>query len=111
MQITYQKLGSDHPMFGKVEFLVADGTVPLCYKTKDGYIPLEEGSAPVAAAAPTAQAEVNTRDLYVLSFKVNGEAEEQTFTSKKKLDKTIALYQEKAFITDISMQTYKVLAS
>lgn len=110
MQITYQKLGNDHPMFGKVEFLVADGTTPLCYKTKDGYIPLEEGAAPVSAA-PAVAADVNTRDLYVLSFKVNGEAEEQTFTSKKKLDKTIALYQEKAFITDISTQTYKVLAN
>ncbi|MBO1924908.1 hypothetical protein [Thiomicrorhabdus sp. 6S3-12] len=110
MQITYQKLGSDHPMFGKVEYLVADGTQPLCYKTKDGYIPLEEGAAP-AAAAPQAQAEVATRDLYVLSFKVNGEAEEQTFTSKKKLDKTVALYQEKAFISDIESKTYKVLAN
>lgn len=110
MQITYQKLGNDHPMFGKVEFLVADGTTPLCYKTKDGYIPLEEGSAPVAKA-PAAQAEVNTRDLYVLSFKVNGEAEEQTFTSKKKLDKTVALYETKAFITDLKTQTYKVLAN
>lgn len=110
MQITYQKLGSDHPMFGKVEYLVADGTQPLCYKTKDGYIPLEEGAAP-AASAPQAQAEVATRDLYVLSFKVNGEAEEQTFTSKKKLDKTVALYQDKGFISDIETKTYKVLAN
>ncbi|CAN8140579.1 conserved hypothetical protein [uncultured Thiomicrorhabdus sp.] len=110
MQITYQKLGTDHPMYGKVEFLVADGTSPLCYKTADGYIPLEQGAAPVAAA-PEAAADINTRDLYVLSFKVNGEAEEQSFTSKKKLDKTIALYQEKDFITDLETKTYKVLAN
>jgi len=108
MQITYQKLGTDHPMYGKVEFLVADGTTPLCYKTMDGYMPLEEGAAPVASE-PTAAPEVNTRDLFVLSFKVNGEAEEQTFTSKKKLDKTIALYQEKAFISDIATKTFKIL--
>lgn len=112
MQITYQKLGNDHPMFGKVEFLVADGTTPLCYKTKEGYLPLSEGSAPaVAASAPSASAvDVKTRDLFVLSFKINGEAEEMTFGSKKKMDKTIALYQEKEFITDIETKTYKILA-
>jgi len=109
MQITYQKLGSDHPMYGKVEFLVADGSTPLCYKTKDGYLPLEQGSAPVAAAPVAQAADVKTRDLFVLSFKVNGEAEEQTFGSKKKMDKVIALYQEKAFITDIETKSFKVL--
>ena len=109
MQITYQKLGNDHPMFGKVEFLVADGTTPLCYKTKEGYLPLEEGSAPLQAASTNAAADVKTRDLFVLSFKVNGEAEEQTFGSKKKMDKVIALYQEKEFITDIKTQSFKVL--
>lgn len=113
MQISYQKLGTDHPMYGKVEFLVADGTQPLCYKTKDGYLPLQGVQAGSASAA-TAQtgapaAEVKTRDLFVLSFKVNGEAEEQTFGSKKKMDKAIALYQEKEFITDISHKTLKVL--
>ncbi len=112
MQITYQKLGNDHPMYGKVEFLVADGTQPLCYKTKDGYLPLEggAGSAPVAtaqAAAPAA--DIKTRDLFVLSFKVNGEVEEQTFGSKKKMDKAIALYQEQEYISDISHKTFKVL--
>ncbi|WP_130538453.1 hypothetical protein [Thiomicrorhabdus indica] len=110
MQITYQKLGTDHPMYGKVEFLVADGTQPLCYKTKDGYLPLEGGSAPVATAQASAPAaDIKTRDLFVLSFKVNGEVEEQTFGSKKKMDKAIALYQEQAFISDISHKTFKVL--
>ncbi|MDX1352363.1 MAG: hypothetical protein R3254_05070 [Thiomicrorhabdus sp.] len=110
MHLTYQKLGTDHPMYGKVESLVADGTKPICYKTKDGYIPLEEGAAPVVAAASETASEVNSKPLYVLSFKVNGEAEEVTFTSKKKLDKTIALYSEKEFITDLSTTTYNVVA-
>jgi len=106
MQITYQKLGNDHPMFGKVEFLVADGTTPLCYKTKDGYMPLESSSAPVVATA----ADVDSKPLYVLSFNVNGEAEEESFTSKKKLDKTIALYSEKAFITDLKTTSYQTVS-
>ena len=112
MQLSYQKLGSDHPMYGKVEYLVADGTQPICYKTKDGYIPLEEGAAPVApvAAAQTADNKQNSRTLYVLSFKVSGEDEEMTFTSKKKLDKTIALYEEKEFITDIKTASYEIVA-
>ncbi|GKT11490.1 MAG: hypothetical protein ISEC1_P0454 [Thiomicrorhabdus sp.] len=109
MQITYQKLGNDHPMFGKVDFLVADGTTPLCYKTKDGYQPLES-SISSANASATAQVDIDTKPLYVLSFKVNGEAEEETFTSKKKLDKTIALYSEKAFITDLKTTAYKTVA-
>ncbi len=110
MQLSYQKLGSDHPMYGKVEYLVADGTQPICYKTKDGYLPLEEGAARmVAAAEPAAQA-VDTRTLYVLSFKVSGEEEEMTFTSKKKLDKTIALYEEKEFISDLKTTSYDIVA-
>ena len=109
MQITYQKLGNDHPMFGKVDFLVADGTTPLCYKTKEGYIPLETaGSA--ASSAVVEQAEIDSKPLYVLSFNVNGEAEEESFTSKKKLDKTIALYSEKNFITDLKTTVYKTVA-
>lgn len=108
MHLTYQKLGTDHPMYGKVESLVADGTKPICYKTKDGYLPLEEGAAPVAAS--TEAAEVNTKPLYVLSFKVNDEAEEMNFTSKKKLDKTIALYSEKEFISDLKTTTYNIMA-
>lgn len=113
MQITYQKLGTDHPMYGKVAFLVADGTQPLCYKTKDGYLPLEGNSGSSAttqaSASSASAAEVKTRDLFVLSFQVNGEAEEQTFGSKKKMDKAIELYQTKEFISEISHKTYKVV--
>ena len=111
MQITYQKLGTDHPMYGKVEFLVADGIQPLCYKTKDGYLPLEGSSSATTQTASSSApaADVKTRDLYVLSFKVNGEVEEQTFGSKKKMDKAIELYQTKEFISDISHKTFKVL--
>ena len=110
MQLSYQKLGSDHPMFGKVDYLVADGTQPICYKTKDGYIPLEEGAVPVVQTQQTAANDHNKRTLYVLTFKVSGEAEEMTFMSKKKMDKTIALYQEKDFITDIQTTSYDVVA-
>jgi hypothetical protein len=111
MQLTYQKLGSDHPMYGKVEYLVADGTQPICYKTKDGYIPLEEGAAPaVSAPAAAEQTEVNSKPLYVLSFKINGESEEMTFSSKKKHDKTVAFYSDKPFITDMKTTTYQVIA-
>ncbi|HHT00045.1 MAG TPA: hypothetical protein ENK73_04220 [Thiomicrospira sp.] len=108
MHLTYQKLGTDHPMYGKVESLVADGTKPICYKTKDGYIPLEEGAA--QAVASVESTEVKSKPLYVLSFKVNDEAEELTFTSKKKLDKTIALYSDKEFITDIKTTTHNIVA-
>jgi hypothetical protein len=107
MQLTYQKLGQDHPMFGKVEFLVADGMKPICYKTKDGYIPLEAASP--GAALIAAKAEVATKPLYILSFKVNGEAEEMSFTSKKTLDRTLELYGQKAFITDLKTTTYKTV--
>ena len=110
MHLTYQKLGTDHPMYGKVESLVADGTKPICYKTKDGYMPLEEGAAPAVAAVSNETANLETKPLYVLSFKVNGEAEEMSFTSKKKLDKTIALYSEKEFITDLNTTTYNIVA-
>jgi len=109
MHLTYQKLGTDHPMYGKVESLVADGTKPICYKTKDGYIPLEEGTAPVVTQT-TEKASSDARPLYVLTFKVSGEAEEMTFTSKKKLDKTIALYNEKDYISDIETKTYSIVA-
>lgn len=108
MQLTYQKLGKDHPMFGKVTFLVADGTTPICYKTENGYIPLEEGAA---SAATTSTAEsIDTQPLYVLSFKVNDEAEEMTFKSKKKLDKTVEKLRQKAFVTDLNTTTYNVVS-
>ncbi|GAB6069051.1 hypothetical protein JCM30760_01480 [Thiomicrorhabdus hydrogeniphila] len=109
MHLTYQKLGTDHPMYGKVESLVADGTKPICYKTKDGYLPLEDGAAPAVAATNQA-ADVNTKPLYVLSFAINGEKEEMNFTSKKKLDKTIALFSEKEYITDLNTTTYNIVA-
>jgi hypothetical protein len=108
MQLTYQKLGNDHPLFGKVEFLVADGTTALCYKTKEGYVPLESNSTQNANISG-ASIEVESKPLYVLSFKVNGEVEEMTFTSKKKLDKRIALFSEKAFITDFKTTVYKTV--
>ncbi len=109
MQLTYQKLGQDHPMYGKVDFLVADGTTPICYKTKAGYLPLESSSIASSAVNTTATVEVDSKSLYVLSFKVNGEAEEMTFSSKKKLDKRIALFSEKAFITDMKTTVYKTI--
>lgn len=109
MQLTYQKLGKDHPMFGKVEFLVADGMNPICYKTKTGYVPLEEAASPALASTAPA-ADVKTLPLYVLSFNVNDEAEEMTFTSKKKLDKTIELFSQKEFITDLKTTTYQTVA-
>lgn len=108
MQLTYQKLGKDHPMFGKVTFLVADGTTPICYKTENGYIPLEEGAA--SAATASAAESVETQPLYVLSFKVNDEAEEMTFKSKKKLDKTVEKLSQKAFVTDLKTTTYNVVS-
>ena len=106
MQISYQKPGKDHPMYGKVDFIVADGTQPLCYKTATGYLPLENaGTMPVQAEAP----KVETRPLYVLSFKVNDEAEEMTFTSKKKHDKTQAALEAKGFVTDLKTTVYQVV--
>lgn len=108
MQLTYQKLGKDHPMYGKVEFLVADGMKPVCYKTSDGYLPI----ATEATSQQTAQTEpeVETRPLYVLSFKVNDEAEEMTFTSKKKVQKTQQALMEKSFVSDVKLKTYQVVA-
>lgn len=109
MQLTYQKLGQDHPMYGKVDFLVVDGTTPICYKTKTGYVPLESSAAVSHAANTDSSAEMTSKPLYVLSFKVNGEVEEMTFSSKKKLDKRILLFSEKAFITDMKTKVYKTI--
>jgi hypothetical protein len=53
---------------------------------------------------------VDTQPLYVLSFKINDEAEEMTFKSKKKLDKTVAKLSQKPFVTDLQTTTYQVLA-
>lgn len=110
MQLSYQKLGTDHPMYGKVDYLVADGMQPICYKTQDGYIPLETGSVSNDAAQAPKAVEVETKPLYVLSFKVNGEAEEMTFSSKKKLDKTVEAFAQKFFISDVKTTVYETLA-
>jgi hypothetical protein len=115
MQLSYQKLGKDHPMYGKVEYLVADGTQPICYKTQNGYLPLENGAAAAqqagsaAANSPVAEA-VATQPLYVVSFKINGESEEMTFTSKKKLDKTLEAFAQKWYITDVKTTVYQTVA-
>ncbi|MDG6774259.1 hypothetical protein QCB45_07930 [Thiomicrorhabdus sp. ZW0627] len=110
MQLSYQKPGTDHPMYGKVEYIVADGMQPICYKTKDGYMPLENGSAPVVEAASSAQPDVETKPLYVLSFKINGEEEEMTFKSKKKLDKTMEEFSQKGYVTDLKTTVYQTVA-
>lgn len=109
MQLTYQKLGKDHPMYGKVEFLVADGMTPVCYKTAEGYLPIASEASAMAQNSASAKSEPETRPLYVLSFKVNDEAEEMTFTSKKKLEKTQQALIQKAFVTDLKLQTYRVI--
>ena len=108
MQLSYQKLGTDHPMYGKVDYLVADGSQPICYKTQDGYAPLENTAETENAQAE--QAQVQTRPLYVLSFKVNGEKEEMTFGSMKKLDKSRAKLETKLFVTDFKVTEYKTVA-
>lgn len=107
MHLTYQKLGTDHPMYGKVDYLVMDELTPVCYKTQDGYLPL---AAPQSATQVAATVQVETQPLFVLSFKINGEAEEMTFTSKKKADKTQAELSAKSFVTDLSLQTYQIVA-
>jgi len=108
MQLTYQKVGKDHPMFGKIDFVVADGTTELCYKTADGYQPLANAQG-ATSTAPAAVADVKTRPLFVLSFKINDEAEEMTFGSQKKMDKAIAKLKEKDFVTDITTTEHKVV--
>lgn len=108
MNLTYQKLGTDHPMYGQVDYLVVDGQQAICYKTQDGYQPLENNAS--ASNASTQAAELETKPLYVLSFKVNDEAEEMTFNSKKKLDKVQAKLAAKGFVTDFNITTYQVVA-
>jgi hypothetical protein len=99
-------------MFGRVDFIVADGTTPLCYKVGEQYLPLETGAQPAAQTTSDASssASVATRDLFVLSFKINDEAEEMTFTSKKKLDKARTALSERPFVSDLAVKTYQVLA-
>jgi|GEM_PF-1488283 hypothetical protein len=114
MQLSYEKLGLDDPMYGKAEYKVMDGMQPVCYKTADGYFPIVTAGQAAANAAkteadkPAGKPEAQT--LYVLSFKVNGEAEEMTFKSKKKLEKTLALYKEKSFMSDFETTEYQIVA-
>ena len=111
MHLSYEKLGTDHPMYGKVEYIVMDAMQAVCYKGKEGYIPLAVDSSdkPVEQAKHGQQTnQQRSRSLFVLSFKINGEIEEMTFKSKKKMDKTIAFYKQKEFITDFNSTEYKL---
>ncbi|HBQ44566.1 MAG TPA: hypothetical protein DD716_02805 [Thiomicrospira sp.] len=111
MHLSYEKLGSDHVMFGKVDYIVMDGLQAVCYKSKEGYLPLSADGTNVVAPANSAsdnKQQQRARSLFVLSFKINDEAEEITFKSKKKMDKTIAFYQTHSFITDINFTEYQL---
>lgn len=107
MFLTYEKPGKDHPRFGEVEYLVKDGMQTVCYKTTGGYEPLENTGGTGASTSATS---VATRPLYILSFTLNGEAEEMTFDDKALLEKTQALYQTKPFIRDVKVTELNVLA-
>lgn len=106
MHLSYEKLGLDHPMYGKAEYIVMDQLQAVCYKTKEGYLPIESKTN-----SSTAQnsIEVKSHSLYVLSFKMNDEAEEMTFKSKKKHDKAQSFFSTKDYITDIQTTVYKTL--
>lgn len=110
MHLSYEKLGTDHPMYDKADYIVMDELQPICYKTKDGYVPIESSSSSVGKMTSQASVEVTSKPLYILSFKVNDEQEEMTFKSKKKLDKTIALFGAKDFITDIQTTIYQTVS-
>lgn len=114
MHLSYEKLGLDDPMYGKAEYKVMDGMQPVCYKTADGYLPIvTAGQAANTAGKPEASkssGKPDTQTLYVLTFMVNGEAEEMTFKSKKKLEKTLAFYKEKPFMSDFETTEYRIVA-
>lgn len=112
MQLSYEKLGLDDPMYGKAEYKVMDGMQPICYKTADGYLPIvTAGQADLTVQQETKPTgKPDTQTLFVLSFKVNGEPEEMTFKSKKKLEKTLAFYQEKPYISDFETTEYQIVA-
>lgn len=105
MFLTYEKLGTDHPKHGQVEYIVMDGMNPVCYKTAEGYEPLESGAREAAAG----HSAVKTQSLFVLSFKMNDEPEEMTFKSKKKMDKTIELFKTKDSVSDMQTKEYQVI--
>jgi len=108
MHLTYEKLGTDHKLYGKVDYVVMDAMQPICYKGKEGYVALEADATIKQPIAPQNNANQRVNSLFVLSFKVNGESEEMTFKSKKKMDKTIAFYKGKEFISDLETQEYKL---
>lgn len=112
MQLSYEKLGLDDPMYGKAEYKVMDGMQPVCYKTTDGYLPIfTAGQVASSTQQETKPAgKPDTQTLFVLSFKVNGEPEELTFKSKKKLEKTMAFYKEKPYISDFETKEYQIVA-
>lgn len=107
MHLTYEKLGKDHPKYGQVEYIVMDGMKPVCYKTNDGYQPLETSVR--TSSDESSQPAVKTQSLFVLSFKMNDEAEEMTFKSKKKMDKTIELFKTKESISGIETKEYQIV--
>lgn len=107
MHLSYEKLGTDHPMFGKVDYVVMDEQTPVCYKTATGYLPLAaESGVPAKASA----ADIATTPLYVLSFSINGDVEQMTFSSKAQLDKTKAAFEAKGFVKDLSVSVYQTVA-
>ena len=108
MHLSYEKLGIDHPMYGKVEYVVMDKQTPVCYKTADGYLPLD-ASAPSTHTGVSA-ADIETTPLYVLSFSINGDAEEMTFSSKAQLEKTKAAFEAKGFVKELKTTVYQTVA-
>lgn len=107
MHLSYEKVGIDHPMFGKVEYVVMDEQTPVCYKTATGYLPLAGASI---ATAKTSAADIETTPLYVLSFSINGDAEQMTFTSKAQLDKTKTAFEAKGFVKELKVTVYQTVA-
>lgn len=110
MHLSYEKLATDHKMYGKAEYIVMDGMQAVCYKSKNGYIALESDgrSKPKIVQEKISSNQQRASSLFVLSFTINGEKEEMTFKSKNKMDKTIAFYKEKAFIDNLSSVEYKL---
>ncbi|BBP44613.1 hypothetical protein [Thiosulfativibrio zosterae] len=108
MHLSYEKLGTDHPMYGKVEYIVMDEQTPVCYKTATGYLSLDASASPTQSGVSAA--DIETTPLYVLSFSINGDAEEMTFSSKAQLEKTKAAYEAKGFVKDIKTTVYQTVA-
>lgn len=107
MHLSYEKLGTDHPMYGKVDYIVMDDQTPVCYKTATGYLPLEASATSVVQANAV---DIETTPLYVLSFSINGDFEEMTFSSKAQLEKTKAAFEAKGFVKDLKTTVYQTVA-